>query len=465
VPLTEELLARSTDGDIRATGELASFASSLLLLRGVRVMDFSTILHRQPLVQVLTGSHYVRTRPGMEVGDANNGWPLHETLDNLIARKLGGKPVVFECVTPDTMTSFRNGDNAGDRAQENPVYRQPSAAFKQLFTKVVGDAKAQAASRQFATDAVLDDLKSLRNDKRLSAADVQRLTQHFDAMNQLEIKLSCDPPLLSDPRMAAITESDNLKPDDPSRSIWESSGDYNRHTETVANAFLEMAALGASCGAFRAGSVVMPAPTNFDHSTVFEPGTDDFEKGFTGHYHPISHRAFASYNPEKMKVEDDDDGTGGLAAVNAHHRIDRWHGRQFARLLGRLREFGVLDQGITMWSNEIGHGNHWSYDMPYILAGSAGGKLTTGYYLDLQKEDVSPDDYSQDDLHLKDAIMAKQTPCSMVLNTVGAALGLTSDDGQPLHDFGGHQRRGDNELNPSPMERVTGNLSDLLTLT
>jgi hypothetical protein len=41
-----------------------------------------------------------------------------------------------------------------------------------------------------------------------------------------------------------------------------------------------------------------------------------------------------------------------------------------------------------------------------------------------------------------------------VLNTLGAALGLTSADKSPLGDFGGYQTN---------LDRVTGNLGSLLT--
>jgi hypothetical protein len=457
IKLTKELLQKGQNGSLRATGELAEFAESLLLLRGVRLMDFSVQLHRQNLVQVMTGSHFQPTRPGFSADDPNNAWPLHESLDHLFSRTVdGSKPLVFEAITPASQASFDNGQNGG-LPNEIAALRQPSAAFAQLFTKASEDAQAQAL-RLSATDAVAAEIKTLRTDPRLSAQDKIRLDQHFEAMNAIETKLSCLPPVLGDPKFQPIVDSDAVKtsdlglPKDQQKRIWEASGNFNEHAETVTEAFLTILSLGASCGAFRAANISLPAPTNFDHSDIFQPGTAEHDQGFAGHYHPISHRSFTD-------TQDNDPSLGG-AAVEAHHRIDRWHGRKFAKLLGQLRDYGILDDGLTVWTNEICHGNHTSYDMPYVIAGSAGGKLVNGQYFDLQNAPVEDSDSAGDQNQQFRAIMKKQTPNSKVLNTLGAALGLKSQDGTPLADFGGFQRGPEQE----PMERVLGNLPGLLKL-
>ena len=435
VALTKALLQRTPSGELRATGELADFADSLLMMRGVRLMDLSVPLHRQNLVQVMSGSHYQTTRPGFSATDANNAWPIHETLDNRIARSVdGSKPLVFESLMSGSQTSF---DNTKGQPLENPTMQQPSAAYASLFTRARLDAKTREL-QVYASDAVSAELKSLRRDPRLSAEDRIRLDRHFDGMNTLEGKLRCAPPGLDDPRMRAIVEADRVKstdlklPAEQQKRLWQSSSNFNEYAETVADAFIEIAALAAGCGAFRAANLIMPEATNFDHSTIFPEGSTDHAQGFPGHYHSISHRSFN----DTM----DNDASLGSAAVQAHHRIDRWHGRKFAKLLGLLRDYGVLDHGITLWSNEVSFGNHWAYDMPYIAAGSAGGKLRTGKYVDLQAREVEAGDLGRGDVDTFKIIMEKQTPCSKVLNTIGAALGLKSEDGAPLHDFGGYQR-------------------------
>lgn len=447
VALTRELLEKTTNGDIRATGELADFASSLLMLRGVRLMDLEG-LHRPHLVQAMTGSRFQRTSPNFpnDPNNDNNAWPMHESLDTLISRSIDGTmPQSFEAVVNYGQTSYRNGEN-GAIPSENPTLKHPRAAYLQLFGQAQLDAKA-AALRLRASDAVLAELKSLRADARLSAEDRRRLDAHFDAMNEIETKLQCIPPDITDPSLSAVLDADIKKISDPSKSRWESSGIFNEYVDSAADAFIQIAALGVTCGAFRAANIVMCPDTNFNHSSVFDEGSDDFNQGFPGQYHALSHRAFTTGE------KDNDDFTELEKGAIAHHRIDRWHARKFAKLLGLLRDAGVLDQGLTVWTNENATGNHFAFDMPYIVAGSAGGKLRTGQFLDMQNMDVEPGDF-ENDAAAKSAAMKKQMPCSKLLNTLGAALGLTSADKKPLHDFGGIQ---------TDLPTITGNLPSLLT--
>lgn len=437
------LEAKDSNNRVRALGELSDFAESMLVLRGIRLVDFRSGLHRPLLAQVLSGSKFGRTRPGFtNPDDDNNAMPIHETLDNLIARKIdGSKPLTFECLYGDSQTSFDNPRNAGDIPIANPVIAQPSSAYNQLFKQALQDSKG-AALRSYASDAVLAELKALRQDPRLSAADRSRLDAHFDALNAVETKLRCNP-VLTAAQQQILNDSDLPKTSNPSLKRWQRNSDYNEYCESVADAFIQIIALGASCGAFRAANLVMPAG-NFDHTSIFTPGSAEYNSGYTAHLHDISHRLMRA---------GDADGSAKQPAMDAQHQVDHWHARQFAKLLRQLKELDVLDKGICMWSNEISTGGHTAHDMPYILAGSAGGKLKTGMYYDMQTEASAPNEITDSNASYN-AVMAKQMPCTKVLNTVGAALGVKSDDNQPLHDFGGYQR--DTEA------RITGNIASLL---
>jgi hypothetical protein len=66
----------------------------------------------------------------------------------------------------------------------------------------------------------------------------------------------------------------------------------------------------------------------------------------------------------------------------------RWHASQLAYFLDRLRsipegEGSLLDSTLIVWGNEVADGTiHSHVDMPFLLAGSAGGRLSTGRYLE-----------------------------------------------------------------------------------
>ena len=67
--------------------------------------------------------------------------------------------------------------------------------------------------------------------------------------------------------------------------------------------------------------------------------------------------------------------------------IGRWHAEQLAYLLGQARRRPgghgtLLDNTLVLWCTDIAQGqSHARRDMPYVIAGGAGGALRTGRYL------------------------------------------------------------------------------------
>jgi hypothetical protein len=84
----------------------------------------------------------------------------------------------------------------------------------------------------------------------------------------------------------------------------------------------------------------------------------------------------------------DDSNAEGVAAFAA---TERWFMEQFAYVLGQLSglsdpETGapMLDDTVVLWAKELGDGRlHTCTDVPWVLAGSAGGFFHTGRYLRL----------------------------------------------------------------------------------
>ena len=69
-----------------------------------------------------------------------------------------------------------------------------------------------------------------------------------------------------------------------------------------------------------------------------------------------------------------------------------WYSEQFATLLDKLDAIPegdgtMLDHTLILWCNELSRGNTHSHaDMPFVLAGGAGGALQTGRHLVYQNE-------------------------------------------------------------------------------
>ena len=91
----------------------------------------------------------------------------------------------------------------------------------------------------------------------------------------------------------------------------------------------------------------------------------------SGNHHVISHD-FASSG----------------ANYDAYNKIQTWYAQQFAYFLGKMDSYkegdrSLLDNSIVLWATEIGESTqHDLMMMPYVLAGSAGGKIRAGRLLD-----------------------------------------------------------------------------------
>ncbi len=80
-------------------------------------------------------------------------------------------------------------------------------------------------------------------------------------------------------------------------------------------------------------------------------------------------------------------GDNDLANMAKLVTINNWYAKQFAYLLARLDGINdgagtLLDSSLIAWTNELAKGNtHSEFNIPWILAGSAGGYLRTGRLL------------------------------------------------------------------------------------
>jgi hypothetical protein len=81
-------------------------------------------------------------------------------------------------------------------------------------------------------------------------------------------------------------------------------------------------------------------------------------------------------------------GDSDAAAQENLTKINTWYATQFAYLLGKLAAVPegagtLLDNTVVMWCIEVGKGNNHAHrDLPFLLAGSCGGRLRTGRFVD-----------------------------------------------------------------------------------
>jgi hypothetical protein len=63
--------------------------------------------------------------------------------------------------------------------------------------------------------------------------------------------------------------------------------------------------------------------------------------------------------------------------------IDNWYGDRYRHLLESMDALGVLDESVVCWATEFSDGRqHHFVDLPFVLAGGAGGYFRGGQVVD-----------------------------------------------------------------------------------
>jgi hypothetical protein len=191
--------------------------------------------------------------------------------------------------------------------------------------------------------------------------------------------------------------------------------------------FLDLVVLGLACDRTRIVTIGV-------HKAL-GPGPDGSDPTLYGHYHS----------------EDASGGTWhGLAHDfgNAEARrqlagINQWIAEELFRVLVEKMDAveetdgnTLLDNSLVYWGNELGF-NHIAYSVPCLLAGSAGGYIQPGRYLDyIDWEGHSY--FSQEDGNV-----IKGIPQNRFLVTVLQAMGLGPED----YEIGGNPGYGSTSTN------------------
>lgn len=381
-----ELTAETMAG--RALDELVDHRSKLLAV-GVNAENFDYgDGHARGALQGLTAQGPVS--PGAGGDSEANG----ESLDHRIGRELN----------PDARDSLflyagRNNGWLGGAciSYRGPGNRRaplhdPMTAY-QTIMGVDGEELSEmlVQRRKSVNDLVREQMDALMNNPRLSSKDLERLELHRAAIRDLESTLACN--LTAEQEAALEGIAAGYDSDDGDQVL------------AAVRAHMDVAVLAVACGYTR--SVAIQVANGNDATTRYrDPDTGEMMEN----YHFISHRR-ASHDSSGAIIPNSD---------LLHHKIDRQFARTFKYLLDRLQEYSLptgtlLDAGVSVWLNDQAQGpSHSSQNLPYIMAGSAGGFFKTGQYIKTEEDG---------------------THCRL-LNMIGTAVGLRNGSGGDLDDFG-----------------------------
>lgn len=362
----------------RALSELGPFADKLAIVRGLNFpFPGNGCGHSGGGNQVLTAARVSDTPSG------NESLSEGESLDNRISRELGGnqeEPLTLYAGRKfgylDEVLSYRGPHDI--RGAE----RDPFNVYMDLFALAgVNEEELEKLRlrRKSVNDLVRDEMLALRARPELSGDDQERLERHFDAIRDLEENLSCE---LSDEELGDLNAVQAILDDDS-------------QIETIMRRHYDLIAITMACGVKRAATLQIGCGN--DQTQYVVDGQQQLP------FHKISHRI-------------NSDGDTGDPIPNAdllHHKIDRINLAGFRYLLEKLDGLDALDSGVVCMTNDLSNKWHSYSNVPFILAGGAGGALNTGVYVD-----------------------AGGVSHNKILNTIGAAVGLKNGAGQPMDDFG-----------------------------
>ncbi|MEW5738199.1 MAG: DUF1552 domain-containing protein [Myxococcota bacterium] len=373
---------RDTFAD-RATSELSAHATRLLMVKNVRLpFARSSCGHAEAIPQVLTAQNHTG-------GSGNDPKALGRSVDWYLAEKLnpqGVGPLTFMAGPQSTYIAEALSWSAAQT--RTPAERSPLNAYMRLVGLSSSPPEVQqliASRRKSVNDLVRAQLRALVQRPELSAWDRQRLEQHLQAVRDMELRMTCDlePAQVSAVQAVTSPESNDVRPE-------------------VVRRFMDLAAWAFNC--------------RLNHVATLQIGEGNDQTQYTingsklPRFHWISHRIYA----------DGSEGEPIPDALELHHQVDRLQMQLFKYLLDRLDSYQspyggtLLDDSLAVWMNDLGLGPPHSADnTPWILAGRAGGGVTSGRIIDHQKKGVN-----------------------LVLNTVINAMGIRNPDGSQVQDFG-----------------------------
>lgn len=273
-----------------------------------------------------------------------------------------------------------------------------------------------ALRKRSVLDVVKEDLKSLQASPLLGRADRQKLEMHFGAVRALETTAGGGggggtPPGGGGP-VAACTLGDARN-----KEIEAGGGDFVRNAAMM----MEIAALAMACDYNRVVGIQFSIGAGGPRYDWLPDALNKLHR-----HHPLSHGATAD-NVFMATLPEAEYKT-------ALFNIDTWHMQTLNILLTKLASYAepggsVLDNSAVLYINELSNGlAHSHEELPILIAGSAGGALKQGQYVNVTRL-VDPNAYGK-----------PSTPPFFI--TLANALGYRDAAGAPMMKFGNPTARG-----------------------
>lgn len=283
--------------------------------------------------------------------DGGTGFASGISMDQVLAQRM---PTTFRSL--ELSVGSKPGTVWGRLAYAGsnmpiPPQGTPQDVFTRVFANAGGDPSkagqvaALREQRRTVLDSVLADYAAL--EKRLGKADVERIDQHMTSIRNIEKRLD-----------AVGNMGAECKPIAPT-----STTDF----PTIGKLQMDLIVTAFACDLTRVVTF------------MWEFAAENRPYPFIG-------------------VADEHHNGFHFGKFDSVQKIMTWYSSQLAYLLDRLKQIPdagggtLLDDSLVFWTTEQGNGNnHSKQNMPYLLAGGAGGAVKTGRYLRYASAPGHPD--------------------------------------------------------------------------
>jgi hypothetical protein len=360
----------------KAVDALAPLAANLLIVKGINfpLTGPSSCGHAQGLSQALTAK-----TPTASGGSSSATGPSVDYVISQAVNATGTDPLtlyagnlkngyIADRLSFDTNSKVRASvDNPYKLYQKLTGLASPAGGGSTGTGGTGGTTNPMAQElvekRKSVNDLVKAELTSLMQNTKLSAADKQRLQQHFDAIRDVEVTMT-----------GMGTQIAGCTLDGIDTSVYNalSSWKYNANNvpsggiENIVELHAQLVALAFACDYNRTGTLQWGDGT--DH-TIYDVASNKTLGNWNFHY--ISHRTQS------------DGATGSNSTAEAAHaEIDQLRMATLAKSLQHFADRGLQDQACVVWTNHVAEGNHTMRNVPFILWGNAGGAIKQGQYVD-----------------------------------------------------------------------------------
>jgi len=345
----------------RCTGILADHAAHLLFVKGINYpYSVGGCGHANGLVQCLTSS-----KPS---GSNNTVVSTGVSADTVISQQVN--PTGVE---PLTLYSGMKMGYIDEKLSFSAAGQVRSAEGNpyNVYQRLMGLAKPATGGtpmvdqltlrRKSVNDLVREELTTLRGRADLSKADRDRLDLHFQSIRDIEnnmmvMGLQCTADGLDTQAITAMNSGQAFS--------------QNGQIEAVAKLQMALVAFAFACNATRVATLQIGDGTDETNYTINGVKIERF--------HWVSHRVQSDMST----------GTAIPQALEWHTAIDRMRMDTFKYMLDKWKNYStpngpLLDNSFALWTNHVAQGPSHSFkNLPMIIAGSAGGYLKQGQYVD-----------------------------------------------------------------------------------